>query len=84
MLLEYPPGVAAPVHNHPVSATGYILEGVCESQWEGGELESYSAGESFIDHGERVHVKSENVGEGWLRMVLSYVIRESEANVNML
>jgi quercetin dioxygenase-like cupin family protein len=39
VLLEYPPGVAAPVHSHPVAATGYILEGNVISQWEGGEIE---------------------------------------------
>jgi quercetin dioxygenase-like cupin family protein len=40
VLLEYPPGVAAPVHSHPVAATGYIIEGNVISQWEEGEIEA--------------------------------------------
>lgn len=81
VLLEYPPGVAAPLHNHPVASIGYILEGKVLSQWEGGEVEHYEAGQSFIDKGETMHIRSENVGEGWLRMVMSYVIPVGEPNM---
>jgi quercetin dioxygenase-like cupin family protein len=86
VLLEYPPGVNAPLHDHPVASTGYIIEGACLSQWEGGEEEHYKAGESFVDHGERRHLRSENVsGEGkWLRFVASYVIKVGEPNVRPL
>ena len=82
--LEYPPGVSAPLHNHPVAATGIILEGEVISQWEGGEVERYSAGESFVDLGETMHVRSENVSQTQkLVMVLSYVIKESDQNVKI-
>jgi quercetin dioxygenase-like cupin family protein len=85
VLLEYPPGFAAPLHNHPVPCTGYIVEGEVASQWEGGEVEYYRKGDSFIDLGETMHVRSENVSKdgGWLRMVNSYVIKKGEANVKM-
>jgi quercetin dioxygenase-like cupin family protein len=82
VLLEYPPGVAAPIHSHPVPTTGYVLEGDVISQWEGGEIEMYSKGDSFVDLGETMHLRSENSSqEKWLRMVLCYVIRVGEANV---
>jgi quercetin dioxygenase-like cupin family protein len=86
VLLEYPPGVAAPLHDHPVASTGYVIEGEVISQWEGGELERYKAGDSFVDHGEQRHIRSENVsGEGkWLRFVASYVIKVGEPNVRAL
>lgn len=84
VLLEYPPGCAAPVHTHPVAATGYILQGTCHSQWEGGELEIYSTGDGFTDHGERVHVKSVNVSDKEeLKMLVSYVIKTGQLNVEM-
>ena len=84
VLLEYPPGFAAPVHNHPVPATGYVLEGKVVSQWEGGEVERYSAGDSFIDLGVTTHILSKNETEdGPLKMLMSYVIKVEEANVNM-
>ncbi|KPI41759.1 uncharacterized protein AB675_8999 [Cyphellophora attinorum] len=89
VLLTYPPGVNAPVHTHPVAATGYVLEGSVLSQWDGPDSleEFYTAGDSFVDHGTRVHVRSENVsqgGTGVLRMLISYVIKVGEANVNAL
>jgi quercetin dioxygenase-like cupin family protein len=84
VLLEYPPGVSAPVHTHPVASTGYVIEGKVLSQWEGSnEVEYYGPGDSFVDHGERVHSRSENVGEGWLRFVASYVIKVGDANVKI-
>ena len=82
--LEYPPGVAAPLHNHPVAATGIVLEGDVISQWEGGEIERYTAGESFVDLGETQHLRSENANKGRpLVMVLSYVIKVGEPNVKI-
>ncbi|KAH8900518.1 hypothetical protein GQ53DRAFT_815391 [Thozetella sp. PMI_491] len=85
VLLEYPPGVAAPVHTHPVAATGYVLEGKVASQWEGGELENYEAGDSFIDHGTQIHVRSDNISASSpLRMLLSYVIQTGQPNVNLV
>ena len=81
-MLEYPPGVAAPLHNHPVAATGFIVEGDVVSQWEGGEIEAYTAGDSFIDLGGTMHLRSENASmEKPLKMLVSYVIRVGEANV---
>jgi len=84
VLLEYPPGFSAPLHHHPVASTGYVLEGSVTSQWEGREdVEHYAAGDSFVDLGETMHVRSENTSAagGWLRMVMSYVIKIGEPNV---
>lgn len=84
VLLEYPPGFPAPLHDHPVSAIGYVLQGNVISQWEGGEVEKYSTGDSFIDHGARIHVRSENASETEpLKMLMSYVIKTGEPNVRM-
>lgn len=85
VLLEYPPGFAAPLHTHPVAATGYIIEGVVASQWEGKEVEYYKAGDSFVDLGVDLHLRSENLSKtGWLRMVNSYVIKIGDPNVEMV
>ncbi|KAK4953959.1 hypothetical protein LTR10_008563 [Elasticomyces elasticus] len=82
VLLEYPPDFKAPLHKHPRPATGYVLEGSVVSQWEGGEIESYVAGDSFVDLGETVHLRSENTSTtGWLRMVMSYVIKVEQPNI---
>ena len=85
VMLEYPPGVAAPLHRHPVAATGYIVEGDVISQWEGGEIERYTTGDSFIDLGTTLHPRSENESKTRpLRMLLSYVIKVGQPNVEMV
>lgn len=82
--LEYPPGVSAPLHNHPVAATGIVLEGEVISQWEGGDVERYGAGESFVDLGQTMHLRSENASQTQrLVMVLSYVIKNGDPNVTI-
>lgn len=82
IMLEYPPGVAAPLHHHPVACTGYIVEGDVISQWEGGEVETYTTGDSFIDWGEKLHVRSENANKDKpLKMLNIYVIKTGETNV---
>jgi len=84
VLLEYPPGFSAPIHDHPVSATGFVLQGKVISQWQGGVDETYSSGDSFIDHGERTHIRSENANRTEpLKMLMSYVIKAGEPNVRM-
>ena len=84
VLLEYPPGAAAPVHNHPRFGIGYVVEGQVISQWEGKEIEKYSAGETFIDPPDDIHVRSENPSQdNWLRFIASYVIKVGEPNVVM-
>ncbi|KAH8668559.1 hypothetical protein BX600DRAFT_460271 [Xylariales sp. PMI_506] len=83
VLVEYPPGVTAPVHTHPVAATGYVLQGKVVSQWEDGELEQYEAGDSFIDHGTRTHLRSENVSDTMsLKLLFSYVIQLGQSTVD--
>ena len=82
--LDYPPGCKAPLHTHPVSATGIVLEGDVVSQWEGGDLEHHTAGDSFVDHGTKLHIRSDNANaDRPLVMILSYVIRVDQPNVEM-
>ena len=83
-MLEYPPGSAAPIHSHPVAATGYVVEGDVVSLWEGGEPERYTAGESFIDLADTTHLRSENASQSKpLKMVVTYVIKVGQPNVTL-
>lgn len=85
VLLHYEPEAAAPVHTHPVAATGYVLEGEVVSLWEDGEEERYTQGDSFVDHGTKKHLRSENLStEKPLKMLVSYVIKVGEPNVKLL
>jgi len=82
--LEYPPGLSAPPHTHPVAAIGYVVRGEVISQWEGKEVERYTTGETFVDLGEELHVRAENAShEEPLVMLVSYVIKVGEPNVQL-
>ena len=83
--LEYPPGCKAHLHSHPVPATGYVVEGEVVSQWEGGQLEYYKQGDTFVDMGITPHLRSDDTSdEKPLVMILSYVIRVEEPNVQVV
>ncbi len=54
-LVTLPPGAESPPHIHPVEGMVYIIEGTVESQYVGGGLERYEAGDSYLDQKDRVH-----------------------------
>lgn len=84
VLLEYLPGVAVPLHRHPSAGLGYKLEGDVISQWEGGKVERYTTGDSFVDHAQKLHVRSENANKDKpLKMLMSYVAKVGGPNVVM-
>ncbi len=56
MLIEYAPGVAAPVHTHPVAGTCFVLEGEVESRYEGEDAKNLQSGDSYKDFANRTHL----------------------------
>lgn len=82
VLLDYAPGAAAPVHNHPVVGLRYVLEDTVVSEYEDGNIETYTAGEGFMDLTETVHVQAKNPSAtDRLKCLVSYVIPVGEPNV---
>lgn len=49
MLIEYPPNVSSVPHIHPVGGLCYVVEGAAESQYEGEDLKTFKAGDSYQD-----------------------------------
>ncbi|KAE9379923.1 hypothetical protein N431DRAFT_539702 [Stipitochalara longipes BDJ] len=83
--LEFPPGVQGAVHSHPVIGLGYIVSGEHYSQWEGGEMEYYKAGDMMIDRALEKHVHTSNPSKTEpLVFVMSYIIKIGEANYTPL
>jgi quercetin dioxygenase-like cupin family protein len=83
VLLEYPPGAAAPTHHHPIAGPNYVIQGSILSQWDGdAEPQVFHAGDSFIDYADLLHARAENVSqtEG-LKIVACYVVKVGEPNV---
>jgi len=83
--LEFPPGVQGAVHSHPVIGLGYVVAGEHYSQWEGGEMEYYKAGDMMIDRALEKHVHTSNPSKTEpLVFILSYIIKIGEPNYTPL
>lgn len=85
VLLEYPPGVAAVPHTHPVVGTNYVVQGSVISAWEDGPEERFSAGQTFLDYAHKRHTTAVNASKTEdLKIVVSYMIKTGEANMHPL
>ena len=83
--LEFSPGAEGALHSHPVTGLGYIVSGEHYSQWEGGEMEYYKAGDQMIDRPLEKHVFTSNPSKTEpLVIILSYIIKEGEPDYTAL
>ena len=78
-LIEYDAKVAAPVHWHPVPGVGYVISGCFESAFGEEATTTKCAGDSFVDTANADHRIFRNSGDGPLRFVISYVLREGDS-----
>lgn len=60
LLVEYPPGSKDAVHRHDADAFVYVLEGTIEMQVKGGKPVTLTAGQTFYEGPEDVHVVGRN------------------------
>src|SRR5262249_608239 len=62
VVVYYPPGGKTPPHRHPPSAfvAGYVLSGAIRSQVDGGKVQVFNAGESWLEKPGAHHNISEN------------------------
>jgi quercetin dioxygenase-like cupin family protein len=75
-LIEYGPGVSAPVHHHPVRGLGYVLNGRFESAFGSEPPALVRAGQSFIEREDLPHNLFRNPDLiNPLRFVISFVVR---------
>lgn len=76
-LIEYGPGVAAPLHHHPVAGLGYVLAGSFESVFAGEAPVTVRAGEGFADRPLAPHTLFRNIDPARpLRFLMSYTARK--------
>lgn len=76
-LVTFPPGAQSPPHVHPVDGMVYIIEGTAESRYEGGTLEHYRTGDSYLDQKDRVHQVFRNTSSTTpLRFLIACKIRK--------
>jgi len=74
-LIEYPPGVAAPLHHHPVEGLGYVVSGSFESAFQGEAPVSVHAGQSFVERALVPHTLFRNADATRpLKFVMAFVV----------
>jgi quercetin dioxygenase-like cupin family protein len=74
-LITYPPGMAAPLHHHPVAGLGYIIEGSALSAYEGEAPVQLTAGQSFQDKAMTPHTVFANANSDQpLRFLIAYTV----------
>ena len=69
------PGQASPPHRHNAHVFVYVIEGTIQMQVEGGELRTLSAGETFYENREDVHVVSRNPSDTDTARFLATIIK---------
>ena len=74
-LVEYAPGVAAPLHHHPVQGLGYVISGSFESAFAGEAPVIVHEGQSFIERAQIAHTLFRNVDSARpLQFVIGWVV----------
>ncbi|MDD5275329.1 MAG: cupin domain-containing protein [Methylovulum sp.] len=63
MLIDFPPEFSSVPHTHPVVGLCYIIEGVAESQYEGEDLKTLHAGDSYQDSATKKHLLFRNASK---------------------
>jgi quercetin dioxygenase-like cupin family protein len=61
--VTYPPGGSSSVHTHPCPVIGYVVNGAVRMRVQGEAEKVYSAGESFYEAPNSIHLISANASE---------------------
>jgi quercetin dioxygenase-like cupin family protein len=77
--VTYPPGGSSVPHSHPCPVIGYVLKGAVRMQVKGGAPATYTAGESFYEAPNGIHLVSENVSAKEPATFLAYFICDHSA-----
>jgi len=71
-IVELAVGAATPLHKHPNLVIGYMLQGELEVRAEGGKVNRYKAGDSFVEALNHTH-QGVNVGTVPVKILVTYL-----------
>ena len=63
IIVDYPPGSMDPIHRHNANAFVYVLEGTIVMQVRGGKEVTLTAGQTFYEGPDDVHVVGRNASK---------------------
>jgi quercetin dioxygenase-like cupin family protein len=79
--VEYPPGGSNPVHRHNAQVFVYVLEGSIVMQVKGGEPVTLTAGQTFYEGPEDVHLVSRNASQTAPAKFVVFLVKEKGAPI---
>src|SRR5688500_276493 len=60
VMIDLPPGAAAPRHRHDVAVVAYVIEGTVANQFDGGAVQIHKMGDSWWESPGTVHDTARN------------------------
>ena len=81
LTVEYPPGGSDPVHRHNADAFVYVLEGSVVMQVKGGKEVTLTAGETFYEGPDDIHVVGRNASQTKPAKFLVFIVKDKGAPV---
>ena len=79
-VVELRPGATAPRHRHDVAVLAYVVEGVVENQFDGGETHVHKTGETWWEAPGTVHDVARNPSKtARARLLVVYIGEEGKA-----
>src|SRR5262245_30355250 len=79
--VEYPPGWSDPVHRHNAQSFVYVLEGSVVMQLKGGNEVALTAGQTFYEGPDDVHVVGRNASKTKPAKLLVVVVKDKGAPI---
>ena len=81
LLVEYPPGSSDPIHRHNAEAFVYVLEGSIVMQVKGGKEVTLTAGQTFYEGPDDVHVVGRNASKTEPAKFVVFLVKKEGAPV---
>ncbi|HET9385121.1 MAG TPA: cupin domain-containing protein [Gemmatimonadales bacterium] len=79
ILVEYAPGGTDPIHRHNAQALIYVLDGTIVMQVRGGEQVTLTAGQTFYEGPDDVHVVGRNASNTKPATFLAFFVKDKGA-----
>jgi len=79
LAVEYPPGSSDPIHRHNANAFVYVLEGSIVMQVRGGKETILTAGQTFYEGPDDVHIVGRNASETKPAKFVVFLVKDKGA-----
>lgn len=81
IVVDYPPGSSDPIHRHNANAFVYVLEGSIIMQVKGGKQVTLTAGQTFYEGPNDIHVVGRNASKTKPAKFVVFLVKDKGAPV---